>query len=258
MSARTAWKKQAGIFPFAKLSRMQGSQPSGWLRGWRGQSAAGHTQKWDAMENILRIGLLGGTFNPPHRAHMALARAALGDGRVDRVAFVPAGQPPHKTPGELPPPGHRRAMVALLTREDPRFDLFDLELRRPGPSYTVDTVRALRAARPDARFRLIVGWDMARSFDSWREAGALAQYAPPLVAWRPDDGPASRPDPSELPAVIRPMAEEGYLAMPPSTISSTHIRARLRAGAGDAELAAWLPDAVLAYIRRFHLYPHVE
>lgn len=214
----------------------------------------------------MRIGLLGGSFNPPHRAHLALARAALADGRVDRVLLMPAGLPPHKPGVPLTAAVHRLAMTRLLAedRDGEGIEVSGRELRRDGPSFTIDTVRALRRDRPGTVWRLIVGWDMAISFATWREAAALADLAPPLIARRPPEeseaggetgaAAVTATDLAALPAMLRAAAGEGLLAMPPMAVSSTHLRERLAAGAGDAELLEFLPPAVLAYIRRHGLY----
>jgi len=210
------------------------------------------------------VGLLGGTFDPPHRGHRALAAAALACGRLDAVWLVPSARPPHKDRPGMSSPGHRLAMARLLAESLGRTEVSDIELRREGPSFTVDTVRELARLHPDRRFRLVIGWDMAVSFATWREAGRLARLAPPLVAWRPSPGtalgtPAKNPDCfGEWPEILRTIpghpCGEMCLPMRPDSVSSTAVRAALANGQPRPFPPDWLVPAVSAYIKRHHLY----
>lgn len=213
-------------------------------------------------------GLLGGTFDPPHRGHLALAEAALAGGQVRHVHFVPSARPPHKARPDLSDARHRLEMTRLLVHGQPRMDVLDLELRRDGPSYTIDTVRDLYRRQRLRPCRLIIGWDMAVTFESWREARNLALLAPPLVAWRPEPGLASEaglppdhrpagPDFAAWPDVLRSipgiLAADMVLAMPALPVSSSFLRACM-AGGAEASLEKWLPPEVMRYIAQNGLY----
>lgn len=202
------------------------------------------------------VGILGGSFNPPHRGHLALARAVLDLGLVESVVLIPAAAPPHKAaPRDADPPTRLR-MTRLLADEDPRLDVDGLELRRPGPSFTIDTVRELRAAHPDHRYRLVIGSDLAKSFATWRSFRDLLRLAPPLVAERPDSvfsGSAETMFPGLSADEIRVM-QNGRFAMTPVEVSSTLVRQRLAENADDAEMLRYLTRPVLDFIRARALY----
>lgn len=204
----------------------------------------------------MTTGILGGSFNPPHRGHLALARTVVDLGLVENVLLVPTAVPPHKaTPSEASAET-RLAMTRLLAGEDDRLAVDDLELRRSGPSYTIDTVRQLSAAHPGRRYRLIIGSDMAKIFSVWREYAALLELAPPLVARRPDAGPAV-PEGEMFPGLTPEQAAVlagGLFPMRPMDVSSTRVRRLLAEGAGDAMLEPYLTGPVLAFIRERGLY----
>ena len=124
-----------------------------------------------------RIGVFGGTFNPPHRGHVEAARACVQQLGLDRLLLVPAGLPPHKTlPENTPSPVHRLRMTALCAREIPHAEVCDIELRRAGKSYTADTVRELAGRFPGRTMWLVVGDDMLESFPRWREPEQIVRY----------------------------------------------------------------------------------
>jgi nicotinate-nucleotide adenylyltransferase len=143
-----------------------------------------------------RIGVLGGTFDPIHIGHLAAARAALECARLDRVLFVPTGQPPHR-PAAAASADDRLEMTRLATAGDERLGVSDLELRRPGASFTSDTLRALHELHPQADLFLILGWDAARLFRTWHEPDEVNRLATIVVMARPGIG---SPQPSELEA----------------------------------------------------------
>ncbi len=205
----------------------------------------------------MRIGILGGSFNPPHRGHLALAETVLALGLADRVRLVPAASPPHKRIAGEVAAGLRLAMTELLAREDGRLSVDGLELEREGPSYTVDTLREFRERRPEAEYRLIIGSDMAKSFGSWREYREVLRLAPPLVAERPDDRFRGSGDYGGMPAADAAVLEAGRFAMEPVAVSSTLVRERIAAGAGDAEILRYVTEPVLAFIRERRLYAGV-
>ena len=201
-------------------------------------------------------GILGGSFNPPHRGHLALARTVLDLGLAESVVLIPAAQPPHKATPTEADAATRLAMARLLASEDQRLTVDGLELDRRGPSYTVDTVRELSARNPDRQYRLIIGSDMAKSFATWRDYRELLRLAPPLVAERPDSLFAGSPE-DNYPGMTLPeiaVMQSGRFAMTPVDISSTMVRKLLAEGADDERLLTCLTVPVLEFIRAKKLY----
>jgi nicotinate-nucleotide adenylyltransferase len=187
-------------------------------------------------------------FNPPHVGHLALARAALSDLGLDRVLLTPTLVPPHKPAKWDPGAEHRLHMCRLATQGDPRIGVCTLELERPGPSYTVDTLRSIHASDPDAELALIVGADMARTLGSWREPREILKLARLAVAER--DGSTRR----EVLDALIPLGSEGrtvFLEMPRYDVSSSLVRRRLTAGAPIDELVG---ADVARYIAQHELY----
>ena len=202
------------------------------------------------------IGILGGSFNPPHRGHLSLARAVLDRGLVDGVILAPAAVPPHKETPREADAATRLRMTELLAEEDSRLAADGLELERPGPSFSIDTVRELAAAHPDNSYRLVIGSDMARTFSAWREFRELLNLAPPLVAERPGaslSGPAEKLYPGLAPDEAARLAS-GRFPMAPMDVSSTLARRLLAAGAGEHELLSILTRPVYDFIRARGLY----
>jgi nicotinate-nucleotide adenylyltransferase len=194
------------------------------------------------------IGILGGMFNPPHAGHLALARAAASDLGLERVLLTPVLVPPHKPAKWDPGPEHRLQMCRLAVHGDARLGVCTLELERPGPSYTVDTLRAIHASDPDAELTLIVGADMARTLGSWREPREILKLARLAVAER--DG---SPRQEVLDALIPLGAENrtAFVEMPPHDVSSSLVRRRLTAGSPIDELVG---AEVARYIAEHELY----
>ncbi len=190
-----------------------------------------------------RVGIFGGSFNPPHVAHLALAEAARDQGGLDRVVWIPAATPPHKQRQNLPAAEHRLAMTRLAVAGNGAFVVSDLEIERAGVSYTVDTVRALQAAYPDVAFHLLLGGDSLAQFGAWVEPEEIARRVPLIVYPRPG-ADLSRVAPSL-------MARVTLLDRPLLDPSSTALRGLLRAGRSVRYL---VPDAVLAYIAEHGLY----
>ena len=186
-----------------------------------------------------RIGLFGGSFDPVHNAHLALARAALRDLALDELRWIPAGHPWQKT-RVVTDAVHRQAMVALAIAGEPRFVLDPIELRRPGPSYTIDTVRELQAAHPGAQWFLIVGQDQQAGLPTWHGADELLRRVTLAVARRPG---AVDADPA-WPAALD-------IDLPPMDLSSTQVRARCAAGLPIDEM---VPAGVARYIEQHGLY----
>lgn len=190
-----------------------------------------------------RVGLFGGSFNPPHVGHLAVAEGAREAAALDRVLWMPAATPPHKQGHDLPAGAHRLAMTRLATDDHDAFDVSGLELRRAGVSYTVDTLRALRAEHPDAELLLLIGGDSLAQFHSWREPAAILDLAGLLVYPRPGF------DLSAVSEAVRRRVT--LLDRPLLDLSSTDVRGLLRAGRSARYL---IPDAVLAYAAEHGLY----
>ena len=192
-----------------------------------------------------RIGLFGGSFDPPHRAHRALADLALAQLRLDQLRWLPAGQPWQKAARTLAPRVDRLAMLRLLMAGEPRFALDERELERTGPSYTIDTVRELAAEHRGAELLLVIGQDQYGRFDTWREWPELLQRVTLAVAGR--DGAAPTPPPALAAQSHRLVA----LPLPAMPVSSTQIRA---AAAQGLRVDALAGPAVAGYIADHQLY----
>jgi nicotinate-nucleotide adenylyltransferase len=192
---------------------------------------------------VRRIGLFGGSFDPVHNAHLALARQARDELQLDELRWVPAGQPWQKT-GAMTPAAQREAMLRLAIEGELRFVIERCELQRTGPSYTLDTVRELQSTVPDASWFLVIGQDQYRNLHTWHGFEQLLQRVTLAVAQRPGAG-FDDIDPRVRAAAVRP------LALPPMQISASDIRARVAAG---MDIAALVPPAVALYIRQQGLY----
>lgn len=189
----------------------------------------------------MHLGLFGGTFDPPHIGHLLVAERVREQFGLDGVVWMVARVPPHKQAQTVTPAADRIALVEAAIRGNPHFEASDLELRRDGPSYTVDTLRALHAARPGVRWSLLIGADSLAGFASWREPGEIARLADLIVYTRA--GHAAPPFPAG--ATVH-ACEAGRI-----DVSSTEIRARLRAGRSARYL---VPEAVLDEVATRGLY----
>lgn len=196
-----------------------------------------------------RVGVFGGAFDPPHVGHLAVARAAAEGARLDRVLWVPAAVPPHKRGRALAPAQVRRRMVEAAIRDDPGFELCDVELRRGGVSYTVDTLRALKAARPDWRLFLIVGADMLAEFSSWRSPAAVLEAAELVAVARNGAAPVARATLAARSAKLN--LRPRVVPMQPVEVSSSEVRKRV---AERKSHSAMLPSQVTYIIEREGLY----
>jgi nicotinate-nucleotide adenylyltransferase len=191
-----------------------------------------------------RLGVFGGTFDPPHVGHLALAEWARERLGLDRVLFVVAGQPPHKSRDGLSSSAARLAMTRLAVRGHPAFEVSTIELESAGPSYTVDTLRRLSRRHPESRLYLLMGADNLDELPTWREPAEIRRLASVAVAARPGaDARARHLRGGKRSAVM--------LDNPVLDVSSTMVRARARAGRSVRYL---VPDAVARYIDRHHLY----
>jgi nicotinate-nucleotide adenylyltransferase len=187
----------------------------------------------------MAIGLFGGSFDPIHHGHLIVAQAVVEALGLEQLRFMPAREQPFKAGQHLAPPEARARMVALAIADEPRFGIERAELDRPGPSYTIDTLRILRQREPSQRFAVLVGADAARDLPQWREADALHQLADLVVFSRA----GSRPP--ELPWPVR------SVTVPAIEISATEIRRRVSRGLSVRYL---VPDPVGEAIRADRLY----
>ncbi len=191
------------------------------------------------------MGIFGGTFDPPHVGHVAVAGDVADFLGLDRLLFVPAGEPPHKSGEAVTPAALRLTMVRAAADADPRFEVSTLEIDRPGPSYTVDTVRALRSSLPGAELFVIVGADQLRVFDTWHEPEEIVRLARLAVM---DRGGQS----AETLADGLPLASDAvFVPVTRVDVSSTMVRERRLQGRDIRDL---VPDAVREIIERERLY----
>lgn len=192
----------------------------------------------------MRIGLYGGTFDPVHLGHLRAAETAREAAGLDLVAFLPAAVPPHRG-APLSAAADRLEMVRLATAPHPRFEAWDAELRRPGPSYTVETVATLLEERPADGFVLVVGTDTWPEVATWREPERLLSLVEVVVVDRP--GHAGREPRAPFPGARGVRRAEG----PSLPVSATAVRERVRLGHSVRYL---VPDAVAEYIAARRLY----
>lgn len=193
-----------------------------------------------------RIGVFGGTFDPPHLGHVAVARDVADALDLDQVLWIPANVPPHKAGEAISPPHVRRAMTVAATAADPRFGVSDVELERPGPSFTVDTLRRLHDADPDAEYFLLLGADQVRTLATgWREPEEVLRLATLVLMDR--DGASARAVAPDLPGM------EGALQVPVTRIDVSSSSLRDRVAAGE-DVTEHVPVGVGEIIRRERLY----
>lgn len=196
----------------------------------------------------LRLGVLGGTFDPPHYGHLALAETARVQLGLARVLFVPAGDPPHKPGCPLSPAVHRAAMVTAAIADNPAFVLSRVDLDRPGPHYTVDMLALLRGMFAGAEFYFLMGGDSLAEFLTWRDPAGIVRQAVLVVMERPGwtaDIPVLE---REIPGIRERLV---WLDAPRLDLSATDLRRRVREGLPIRYL---VPPAVEAYIREHRLY----
>jgi nicotinate-nucleotide adenylyltransferase len=203
---------------------------------------------------VARVGILGGTFNPPHIGHVALARHARAELGLERVLLVPANVAPNKpTVHEDPGPEHRLRMCRLAVAEEPGLEASALEIERGGMSYTVDTVQSIHDAHPNAELTLIVGADTARTLPGWREPARLLGMVELAVAQRDDL------DMQDVRQALAPVTATGCDSPPRMTLlrmariaaSSSAVRGLIAAGAPVGELVG---ETVAGYIAAHGLY----
>ncbi|MEA2723545.1 MAG: nicotinate-nucleotide adenylyltransferase [Gemmatimonadales bacterium] len=185
------------------------------------------------------IGLFGGSFDPVHHGHLIVAQVAAEKLKLDSLRFIPAREQPFKAGLHRTSAEHRAAMLSLAIANMPGFSVEPSELQRPGPSYTVDTLRHLRKREPSAEFVLLLGADAAADLPAWREASQLPDLARIAVFAR-----SGNPVP-DLPWIST------VIEVPAIDISATEVRGRARRG---LPIRYWVPDPVAEYITTHRLY----
>ena len=196
----------------------------------------------------MRIGILGGTFNPPHLGHLVCAQEAYIQLHLERVVLIPARQPPHKPVEDEPGAEHRLELCRLAVDGDPRFEVSEIEFNREGPSYTVDTLSLLHASAPDTDLHLILGGDIAAGLPNWHEPERVLSLATVAVAER--RGTPTDQVKQSL-AGLRGGERTKFFHMPGIGVSSTLIRERVR---GGQPIRYLVPDRVESYIADKGLY----
>jgi nicotinate-nucleotide adenylyltransferase len=199
----------------------------------------------------LRVGILGGTFNPPHVGHLVCAQEAYVQLGLDQVLLAPVREPPHKAIEADPGCEHRVRLCELAVAGDERLAVSRVDADRPGPSWTVDTLRRLHAQAPEHDLTFVVGGDMAYSLPTWREPEAVLELAELGVAER--EG-VRRADITEALSGLSGAAERvRFFEMPRIDVSSSYVRRQILAGRPVRYL---VPDAVAEYMRAHDLYRH--
>jgi nicotinate-nucleotide adenylyltransferase len=196
----------------------------------------------------VRLGIFGGTFNPPHLGHLVCAQEAYLQLGLDRVMLMPARIPPHKAVDDEPGAEHRLELCRRAVDGDERFTVSDLEMRRDGPSYTVDTLEELHSQDPDTEMFLIVGGDVAAGLPRWHEPERVLSLATPAIAKRRG---TPRPAIEEALGTLRGGERACFFRMPSISFSSTMVRDRVRSGQSIRYI---VPDGVASYINETGLY----
>ena len=172
--------------------------------------------------SCVKLGIFGGTFNPPHVAHLLAAEGVRDHLKLDKILFVPAAMPPHKQKDDVIPAKHRLEMVKLAIKGNPFFELSDIELRRRGPSYTIDTVNEMKRLYPHDEIFFILGIDLLIDFETWKEPGKILEGCTLVAMNRPG---------FDLGVVDKKLLSRVELVNVPSVdISSTNIRRRVKSG----------------------------
>jgi len=198
------------------------------------------------LQNIRRLGVLGGTFDPIHYGHLQIAEEVRERFNLDVVLFIPTGEPPHKPHGQANAE-QRFIMTELATADHPRFTVSRLEIDRPGISFTVDTLQALHEEYPGVEIYLMMGADMALDFPTWRQPERILSLAHAVAVTRPGVQEEALRRHLATPA----MHGIELVVAPGIALSSTEIRRRAREG---KSLRYLIPDAVIGFIEKEGLY----
>lgn len=206
-------------------------------------------QRQTTRQAPLRIGIFGGTFNPVHQAHVALATTALEQLQLDELLWVPVGDAWQKKADSLASASERALMVSLAIEHEPRFTLDWIELQRSGPSYTIDTVKEIQQRYPGATVFLIIGQDQYVNLHTWHQWRDLLPRVTLAVAARDGETPSAKGE------IAHVWHRFKLLQMPRMNVSSTQIRHHLEIGRSAVELAPEvLPTSVAQFIQEQSLY----
>ena len=201
----------------------------------------------------MRLGLLGGSFDPIHYGHLLLAEQCREQCALDEVWFVPTGNPPHKQASDLSPSADRVAMLELATAGIPAFKVDQVELEREGTTYTVDTLQLLYNRKPSCEMFFLIGADSLDDLPNWRSVDRITELAT-IVAVNRGDRPLSETEARKnCPDAVAKRVE--FVTMPGVDISSTDIRRRVQEGKSIRFL---VPQAVSVYIDEHGLYRRTE
>jgi nicotinate-nucleotide adenylyltransferase len=194
----------------------------------------------------MRVGILGGTFDPPHIGHIALAHSAIETLELDEVMMLPAFRNPLKK-GHLTPAKQRMEMISLAIQDDPKLSISDIEISRGGASYAVDTLSELTYIKPTAEYWFILGSDAVKDIDKWKQPQRLLRMCRLAIATREGQNPEQLL--MSVPVYVPDAVD--WLPMPPMEISSSEIRRRI----GDRKpMGQWVHPDVLKYIEANKLY----
>ena len=199
-----------------------------------------------SLDNRLRVGVMGGTFDPIHHGHLVAASEVQAWFDLDEVVFVPTGDPWQKSDRDVTTAEHRYLMAVIATAANPRFNVSRVDIDRDGPTYTIDTLRDLRAVYPDAELFFITGADALAEIFTWRDADLLFDLARFVGCTRP----GYTMDPETLAAI--PSDRITMVEIPALAISSSDCRLRQQRGEPVWYL---VPDGVVQYIAKHALYP---
>ena len=200
-----------------------------------------------------RVGLFGGTFDPPHVGHLILAAEAKWQLELTRVLWMVTPDPPHKQEQLITSLEHRLAMVKLAIEDEPSFELSDIELNRPGPHYTLDTIKLLAEQNPDAEIVPIIGGDSLNDLPTWHKPKDILFAAHWVgVMRRPGEETNLQDLERELPGIS---SKVHYVDAPLLEIASREIRTRAATG---KPFRYYLPESVYEYIEQHHLYQQSE
>ncbi|OQX92660.1 MAG: hypothetical protein B6D58_01925 [candidate division Zixibacteria bacterium 4484_95] len=189
---------------------------------------------------MTRLGILGGTFDPPHIGHLILAQNAFENFKLDKVLFVPAAIQPHKQKRKVSPPEVRLRLLQLALEGDDRFDISDIELKRSGPSYTIDSLRSLQKLYKGIKLYFIIGGDNISDIATWKDPDKIFEIADVVAVLRPD---------SQFEGPFKDRIT--LFNMPQIEISSSEIRKLVGQGKSVKYL---VPDKVEKYIRENRIY----
>jgi nicotinate-nucleotide adenylyltransferase len=196
----------------------------------------------------VRVGILGGTFNPPHLGHLVCAQEAYRQLDLDQVLFIPARIPPHKPVTDEPGVEHRLEMCRVAVMGDDRFTVSELEVQRDGPSYTVDTLMELKTRAASNELVLILGGDIAAGLPHWHRPEQVLELCTPAITLRPG---TSREQVDDALRHLGGGERAEFFEMPKIGVSSTMVRDRVRSGEPIRYL---VPDAVAEHVERAGLY----